>query len=188
MPNVIRVKTTRMNATLNVTCNTATTLRTSRSFGMGFNRPVAASSFRTHNNCRHRQHQRQSSQALSLSATDCGTIRIDRTRMAGRIGLHSTTRSTSYRNYNNTRRKSRSNRLDAVSMGNPNTTGIFAPIVRVTRNIIGVKNFNKLRGNGIKLHSQVITEFCKTIGAPAQTRQKLIKTAKDNGGKLGFLA
>ena len=66
--------------------------------------------------------------------------------------------------------------------------GIFAPLVRLTRNVVGVKPFNKLRGKGIQLHSQVITEFCKTIGAPPKTRQALIKTAKDNGGLLGFLA
>ena len=66
--------------------------------------------------------------------------------------------------------------------------GIFAPLVRLTRNVMGVKPFNKLRGKGIQLHSQVITEFCKTIGAPPKTRQALIKTAKDNGGLLGFLA
>ena len=44
--------------------------------------------------------------------------------------------------------------------------GIFAPVVRVVRSVMGVKAFNKLRGKGIQLHSQVITEFCKTIGAP----------------------
>ena len=44
--------------------------------------------------------------------------------------------------------------------------GIFAPLVRVVRSVMGVKAFNKLRGKGIQLHSQVITEFCKTIGAP----------------------
>lgn len=33
--------------------------------------------------------------------------------------------------------------------------GIFAPLVVVTRNIIGKKTFNKLRGKAIALHSQV---------------------------------
>lgn len=84
--------------------------------------------------------------------------------------------------------RSRNLRLDTINMGNPNTNGIFAPLVRVTRNVLGTKRFNKIRGKGIQLHSQVITEFCKTIGAPPKTRQQLIKTAKDNGGKLGFLA
>ncbi|XP_057742535.1 protein PROTON GRADIENT REGULATION 5, chloroplastic-like isoform X3 [Arachis stenosperma] len=49
--------------------------------------------------------------------------------------------------------------------------GIFAPIVVVTRNIIGKKRFNQLRGKAIALHSQVITEFCKSIGADAKQRQ-----------------
>lgn len=33
--------------------------------------------------------------------------------------------------------------------------GVFAPIVVVTRNIIGKKTFNQLRGKAIALHSQV---------------------------------
>jgi hypothetical protein len=33
--------------------------------------------------------------------------------------------------------------------------GIFAPIVVVTRNIVGKKRFNQLRGKAIALHSQV---------------------------------
>ncbi|KAK6914138.1 hypothetical protein RJ641_021459 [Dillenia turbinata] len=66
--------------------------------------------------------------------------------------------------------------------------GLFAPIVVVTRNIIGKKRFNQLRGKAIALHSQVITEFCKSIGADAKQRQGLIRLAKKNGERLGFLA
>ncbi|KAL2921253.1 Protein PROTON GRADIENT REGULATION 5 chloroplastic [Bienertia sinuspersici] len=66
--------------------------------------------------------------------------------------------------------------------------GIFAPIVVVTRNIVGKKRFNQLRGKAIALHSQVITEFCKSIGADAKQRQGLIRLAKKNGERLGFLA
>lgn len=33
--------------------------------------------------------------------------------------------------------------------------GIFAPLVVVTRNVIGKKRFNQLRGKAIALHSQV---------------------------------
>lgn len=109
-------------------------------------------------------------------------------------------------------------------MGNKNEgKGVFAPLVVVTRNIIGKKRFNQLRGKAIALHSQVktkfllffytqtcsnctaikllislmndaneilqvITEFCKTIGADAKQRQGLIRLAKKNGEKLGFLA
>ncbi|GFZ10718.1 Protein PROTON GRADIENT REGULATION 5 like [Actinidia chinensis var. chinensis] len=74
-------------------------------------------------------------------------------------------------------------------MGNVNEgKGLFAPIVVVTRNIIGKKRFNQLRGKAIALHSQVITEFCKSIGADAKQRQGLIRLAKKNGERLGFLA
>ncbi|KAK8952000.1 hypothetical protein KSP39_PZI004272 [Platanthera zijinensis] len=66
--------------------------------------------------------------------------------------------------------------------------GIFAPVVVLTRNIVGTKRFNQLRGKAIALHSQVITEFCKTIGADGKQRQGLIRLAKKNGEKLGFLA
>ncbi|KMZ69395.1 Protein PROTON GRADIENT REGULATION 5, chloroplastic [Zostera marina] len=66
--------------------------------------------------------------------------------------------------------------------------GVFAPLVVVTRDVIGKKPFNKLRGKAIALHSQVITEFCKSIGADAKQRQGLIRLAKKNGEKLGFLA
>lgn len=66
--------------------------------------------------------------------------------------------------------------------------GIFAPAVVLTRNIVGKKRFNKLRGKAIALHSQVINEFCKAIGADAKQRQGLIRLAKKNGERLGFLA
>lgn len=74
-------------------------------------------------------------------------------------------------------------------MGNKNEgKGVFAPLVVLARNIIGKKPFNQLRGKAIALHSQVITEFCKSIGADAKQRQGLIRLAKKNGEKLGFLA
>ncbi|KAG9445766.1 hypothetical protein H6P81_011894 [Aristolochia fimbriata] len=66
--------------------------------------------------------------------------------------------------------------------------GLFAPLVVITRNIVGKKRFNQLRGKAIALHSQVITEFCKAIGADGKQRQGLIRLAKKNGERLGFLA
>ncbi|XP_058094792.1 protein PROTON GRADIENT REGULATION 5, chloroplastic [Magnolia sinica] len=66
--------------------------------------------------------------------------------------------------------------------------GLFAPLVVITRDIIGKKRFNQLRGKAIALHSQVITEFCKSIGADGKQRQGLIRLAKKNGERLGFLA
>jgi hypothetical protein len=64
---------------------------------------------------------------------------------------------------------------------------MFAPIVNVVRKIIGIKEFNQIRGKAISIHSQVITEFCKFVGAQQKVRQGLIRKAKTNGGKLGFL-
>lgn len=66
--------------------------------------------------------------------------------------------------------------------------GLFAPAVIVVRNIVGKKRFNQLRGKAIALHSQVINEFCKSIGADSKQRQGLIRLAKKNGERLGFLA
>ena len=42
-----------------------------------------------------------------------------------------------------------------VVAGNTNEGGLFAPLVVVARNIIGVKRFNQIRGKAIALHSQV---------------------------------
>jgi hypothetical protein len=39
-------------------------------------------------------------------------------------------------------------------MGNKATGGPFAPLVVVVRNVVGEKDFNKLRGKAISLHSQ----------------------------------
>lgn len=44
---------------------------------------------------------------------------------------------------------------DAVAFANNATTGPFAPMVRVTRNVVGQKDFNKFRGKAISVHSQV---------------------------------
>ena len=65
---------------------------------------------------------------------------------------------------------------------------MFAPIVILIRNYLGQGKFNKLRGQMIAKHSQVITAVCNGIGIERTTRQNLIRTARDNGKKLGFLA
>ena len=65
--------------------------------------------------------------------------------------------------------------------------GIFAPAVRISIALVGLKDLNKLRGKAIALHSQVITSFCKQVGAPPKTKQGLIRLAKKNGHDLGFL-
>lgn len=74
-------------------------------------------------------------------------------------------------------------------MGNKGAGGPFAPLVVQARNIIGKKEFNKLRGKAISLHSQVIKEFTtQYLGADTKISQGLIRTAKKNGERLGFLA
>lgn len=72
--------------------------------------------------------------------------------------------------------------------GNPGSNGPFAPLVRVVRDAMGVKEFNQFRGKMISLHSQVIKDFCKQIGVETKQVQGLIRLAKKNGEKLGFLA
>jgi hypothetical protein len=65
---------------------------------------------------------------------------------------------------------------------------MFAPIVNTIRNLMGKKEFNQLRGKAIALHSQVITNFCNTVGLDSKKRQNLIRLAKNNGKTLGLLA
>lgn len=51
-------------------------------------------------------------------------------------------------------------RRQVVRMGNKATGGPFAPLVVVVRNIVGEKEFNKLRGKAISLHSQGVRVVC----------------------------
>jgi len=73
-------------------------------------------------------------------------------------------------------------------MGNKSTGGPFAPLVVVVKNAMGTKEFNKLRGKAISLHSQIIKDFCKQLGVDGRQVQGVIRLAKKNGEKLGFLA
>eukprot|EP00798_Chlamydomonas_sp_ICE-L_P017544 gene17544-23865_t len=76
----------------------------------------------------------------------------------------------------------------ATMMANKGTSGPFAPLVVITRNLYGEKEFNKFRGKAISLHSQVIKDFCKPLGVDGKQIQGVIRLAKKNGEKLGFLA
>ncbi|GMH38585.1 hypothetical protein BSKO_06469 [Bryopsis sp. KO-2023] len=75
-----------------------------------------------------------------------------------------------------------------TTMGNKATTGPFAPLVRVARDVVGKKKFNQLRGKAISIHSNVIKEFCGNVGADRRVAQGVIRLAKKNGEFLGFLA
>jgi hypothetical protein len=65
---------------------------------------------------------------------------------------------------------------------------MFASIVILVRNFLGKNKFNQLRGQAIAKHSQVITAVCNRLGIERTTRQNLIRTARDNGKRLGLLA
>ena len=65
---------------------------------------------------------------------------------------------------------------------------MFAPLVVSLRKWLGSREFNKLRGQAIKLHSQVITDVCNRFNVDRTTRQQLIRKARDNGKTLGLLA
>ncbi|MBP0016317.1 MAG: electron transporter [Cyanobacteria bacterium SBLK] len=65
---------------------------------------------------------------------------------------------------------------------------MFAPLVVTLRQWMGKTEFNRLRGQAIALHSQTITNFCKSVGIESKQRQGLIRLARDNGKRLGFLA
>ena len=49
--------------------------------------------------------------------------------------------------------------------GNQSKFGIFSPAVYVAKLVLGETKLNKIRGKAIALHSQAITEWCKTYGA-----------------------
>lgn len=79
-------------------------------------------------------------------------------------------------------------RKTVTMMGNKGSGGPFAPLVTITRNIVGEKDFNKLRGKAISLHSQVIKDALKLVGVENKQVQGVIRLAKKNGEWLGFLA
>jgi hypothetical protein len=53
---------------------------------------------------------------------------------------------------------------------------------------MGDAKFIKLRGQAIALHAQVITKICERFGLDRSFRQNMIRLARDNGKRLGFLA
>mmetsp|Transcript_7378 Transcript_7378/g.12255 ORF Transcript_7378/g.12255 Transcript_7378/m.12255 type:complete len:151 (+) Transcript_7378:90-542(+) len=73
-----------------------------------------------------------------------------------------------------------------LQMGNNAAFGIFSPVVYAGKFVLGDAKLNKLRAKAISLHSQAITQWCLQYGA-YNMRLKLIKKAKKNGDRLGFL-
>ena len=65
---------------------------------------------------------------------------------------------------------------------------MFAPIIVLVRNYLGKAKFNKIRGQAIAIHSKTITKICNRFGIESSKRQNFIRTARDNGKRLGLLA
>lgn len=65
---------------------------------------------------------------------------------------------------------------------------MFAPFVLVIRKLVGEKDFLKLRGQAIALHSRTIANICDRFGVDRTRRQNWIRLARDNGKRLGLLA
>ena len=86
-----------------------------------------------------------------------------------------------------TQRRQRPQVAQTIRMGSMAKFGVFSPAVYAGRIILGDKRLEKVRGQGISLHSQAITEFCVFVGATQKMRGLLIKKAKTNGDTLGFL-
>ncbi|KAK3283859.1 Protein PROTON GRADIENT REGULATION 5, chloroplastic [Cymbomonas tetramitiformis] len=78
-------------------------------------------------------------------------------------------------------------RKTQTTVAGQSDSGTFAPIMRVARDVLGKKEFNKLRGKGIQIHSQVIGNFCAYVGVEKRQQQGMIRQAKKTGEKLGFL-
>ena len=84
-------------------------------------------------------------------------------------------------------RRQRPRAAETVRMASMAKFGVFSPAVYAGRIILGDKRLEEVRGQGISLHSQAITEFCVFVGATPKMRGLLIKKAKTNGDTLGFL-
>lgn len=65
---------------------------------------------------------------------------------------------------------------------------MFDSLVILVRKVMGTARFNKTRGKVIGLHCKTISNFCNAVGLDAKTRQSLIRLAKSNGHRLGFMA
>ena len=65
---------------------------------------------------------------------------------------------------------------------------MFAPLVVRLDHVLGHQRFMRLRGKAIATHTQIINQFCDSVGLERPCRQHLIKVAHHNGKKLGLLA
>ena len=65
--------------------------------------------------------------------------------------------------------------------------GLFTPIVRVVQVFVAAEKYKTIRGSTISAHTMIINKFCQSVGLSTKTRQDLIRTARNNGKKLGLL-
>ena len=65
--------------------------------------------------------------------------------------------------------------------------GIFTPLVRAVQYFVAAERYKTIRGSTISMHTMIINKFCETFKISNKNRQKIIRTARDNGKRLGLL-
>ena len=66
-------------------------------------------------------------------------------------------------------------------------TEMFAPLILRLHHWVGEPRFQQLRGRAIVLHTRTINTFCQQCHLKPTCRQHLLKTAHNNGKRLGLL-
>lgn len=65
--------------------------------------------------------------------------------------------------------------------------GLFTPLVRAVKFFVAAERYKTIRGSSISMHTMIINKFCEVCNLSTKTRQGLIRTARNNGKKLGLL-
>ena len=65
--------------------------------------------------------------------------------------------------------------------------GLFSPVVKLVKVFVAGERYKTIRGSTISAHTMIINKFCAFFKLGNTTRQNLIRTARDNGKKLGLL-
>lgn len=65
--------------------------------------------------------------------------------------------------------------------------GLFSPVVKLVKYFVAGERYKTIRGSTISMHTMIINKFCAFFKLGNTTRQNLIRTARDNGKKLGLL-
>merc|ERR1719199_2199817 len=83
-------------------------------------------------------------------------------------------------------RRQRPRAAQTIRMGSMAKFGVFSPAVYAGRIILGDKRLEKVRGQGISLHSQAITEFCVFVGATPKMRGAAHQKGEDERRHAGL--